>query len=448
LGSLLKWAELSFDIFSGRDRMFTSSRKAIMTNPAQHRSRISGILRAAGAGLVLGVVLVSAVVATQPAQAQTLTVLYTFTGGTDGGGPEAGLIRDASGNLYGTTTFGGDPDADVGVVYRVDSAGRETVLHTFTGGSDGASSFAGLIRDAEGNLYGTTGYGGAAGAGTVFKLAANDKHTVLHSFTGKLGDGALPFAGLVCDAAGNLYGTTQFGGPLHNGRYFGTVFKLSEAGKETILYSFKGGADGGYPTADLVRDKADNLYGTTSGAYGTNNGSVFKVNAKGEETVLYRFTGGADGANPRAGLVRDVEGNLYGTTQYGGDLACYAPYGCGTVFRVDPKGRETVLYSFTGNGIDGQLPLGGLVRDADGNLYGTTYIGGTGGCFDGTSYGCGTVFKLDKTGTETVLYSFTAGTDGAYPVAGRLVRDAAGNLYGANHGGGTHGQGVLFKLAP
>jgi uncharacterized repeat protein (TIGR03803 family) len=353
------------------------------------------------------------------------------------------LIRDASGNLYGTTTFGGDPDADVGVVYRLDNAGKETVLHTFTGGPDGASSFAGLIRDVNGNLYGTTGYGGAAGAGTIFRLTANGKHTVLHSFTGRRGDGALPFAGLIRDALGCLYGTTMFGGAIHNGNQYGTVFKLNKSGKETILYSFKGAADGAYPSADLVRDKDGNLYGTTSGGFNTNNGTVFKVSPQGKETVLHRFTGGADGGNPWVGLVRDAEGNFYGTTQYGGDYACYYSYGCGTVFKVDAKGKETTLYAFTGNGIDGQLPLGGLVLDAEGNIYGTTYIGGTGGCFDGTSYGCGIVFKLDKNGSETVVYSFTGGTDGAYP-SGSLARDAAGNLYGTNGGG----NGVVFKLAP
>jgi uncharacterized repeat protein (TIGR03803 family) len=416
-----------------------------VANLVQDQNRVSGMpLRAASAVLVSVVALVSAVVATQPAQAQTLTVLYSFTGGSDGGGPEAGLIRDASGNLYGTTTFGGDPSADAGVVYAVDDTGKETVLHAFIGGSDGASSFAGLIRDAKGNLYGTTGYGGAAGAGTVFKLTPNGKHNVLHSFTGKRGDGALPFAGLIRDPFGNRYGTTMFGGAPHNGKQYGTVFKLSKSGKETVLYSFKGAGDGAYPSAELVRDKAGNLYSTTSGGFNTNNGTVFKVDAKGKETVLYSFTGGADGGNPVAGMVRDAKGNLYGTTQYGGNLACYAPYGCGTVFKVDPDGKFTVLHSFSGSTSDGQLPLGGLILDAKGNLYGTTYIGGTGECFDGTSYGCGILFKLDKTGTETVLYNFTGGTDGAYPVAGRLVRDAAGNLYGANGGG----HGVVYKLTP
>lgn len=416
-----------------------------MTSPAQPMgiSTAKIFLRAASAAVVLVIAMVSAAVATQPAQAQTLTVLYTFTGGADGGLPEAGLIRDSDGNLYGTTTMGGA--SYFGVVYSVDNTGKETVLHTFTGGSDGASSFAGLIRDADGNLYGSTGYGGTAGAGTMFKLTASGKHTVLHSFTGKRGDGSLPFDGLVRDRLGCVYGTTMFGGGAHNGSEYGTVFKLNKDGKETVLYRFKGAADGAYPTADLVRDKAGNLYGTTSGGYNTNNGTVFKVDPKGKETVLYTFTGGVDGANPWAGLVRDAKGNLFGTAQYGGDLACYVPYGCGTVFKLDPKGKFTVLHSFSGSASDGRLPLGGLILDAKGNLYGTTNIGGTSvECFDGTSYGCGIVFKLDKMGTETVLYNFTGGTDGAYPVAGRLARDAAGNLYGANGGG----NGVVFKLTP
>jgi len=414
-----------------------------MTHPLQIRSRVSEILLQAGRTALGLVVFISAVVATQPAQAQTLTVLYTFTGGVDGGNPDAGLIRDDDGNLYGTTTFGGD--SYFGVVYSVDPAGKQTVLHNFTGGLDGSTPFADLVRDAEGNLYGTTSSGGAAGAGTVFKLTANGTHTVLRSFTGKRGDGTLPLAGLVRDGAGCLYGTTMFGGAIHNGHEYGTVFKLTKAGKEIVLYSFKGATDGAYPTADLVRDGAGNLYGTTSGGYSTNNGTVFKLDPKGKETVLYRFTGGADGAYPWAGLVRDAKGNLYGTTQYGGNLACYAPYGCGTVFKVDAKGKFTVLHSFSGSTSDGQLPLSGLILDAKGNLYGTTNIGGTSGaCFDGTSYGCGIVFKLDKTGTETVLYNFTGGTDGAYPAAGRLVRDGAGNLYGANNGG----NGVVFKLTP
>jgi uncharacterized repeat protein (TIGR03803 family) len=419
-----------------------------MTHSAPLQSRVSEMFQhVASFILLLGIVLAPVVIATPQTSAQTLSVLYTSTGGSDGGGPEAGLIRDARGNLYGTTSFGGGSDA--GVVYSVDHTGKETVLHAFTRGLDGTFPFADLIRDAKGNLYGTTGYGGRANEGTVFRVTNRGNHAVLHNFKvikGKRSDGALPFAGLVCDEAGNFYGTTEYGGPLHNGRYFGTVFKLSRAGKETVLYNFKGGTDGGYPFADLVRDKAGNLYGTTSGGYGTNNGTVFKVDPQGKETVIYRFTGGADGANPVAGLVRDVKGNLYGTTQYGGDLvACSANNGngCGTIFKVDPKGRETTLYTFTGNGVDGQLPLGSLVLDAKGNLYGTTYIGGTGACFDGTSYGCGTVFKVDRNGSETVLYSFTGGTDGAYP-ATRLARDGAGNLYGTN--GGRNG--VVFKLIP
>jgi uncharacterized repeat protein (TIGR03803 family) len=230
-------------------------------------------MRTTTAALGLVFALVSVVILTPRAPGQTLTVLYSFTRGTDGGGPEAGLIRDASGNLYGTTTFGGDPNADAGVVYAVDKTGKETVLHTFKGGSDGASPFANLIRDGKGRLYGTTGYGGTAGAGTVFKLTSHGRHTVLHSFTGKRGDGSLPHAGLVCDRDGNLYGTTMFGGAAYNGHKYGTVFKLSKTGQETILYSFKGAADGAYPTADLVRDQAGNLYGANGGGHGV----VFKL---------------------------------------------------------------------------------------------------------------------------------------------------------------------------
>ncbi len=226
-----------------------------MTTPVQHRSSISQMrMRAATTtlGLAIMCTLLSLTILTQPAQTQTLTVLYTFTGGTDGGGPEAGLIRDASGNLYGTTSFGGDPNADVGVAYEVDPTGKETVLHTFTGGSDGATPFAKLIRGQYGRLYGTTAYGGTAGAGTAFKLGPRGKYTVLHNFTGKRGDGSLPPAGLVRDRDGHLYGTTMFGGTVYNGHQYGTVFKLSKTGKETVLYSFKGAADGAYPTADLV----------------------------------------------------------------------------------------------------------------------------------------------------------------------------------------------------
>src|SRR5271157_5652562 len=369
-----------------------------MNRRAQHRSWILGIHgRAAGAALALAMMLVPAVLAPGSAQAQTYTesVLHSFPGSPDGANPYAGLVRDAQGNLYGTTVNGGAQAK--GTVFKVDATGNETVLYSFTGaGGDGASPTGLLVRDAQGNLYGTTVFGGASGKGTVFKVDATGNETVLYSFTGAGGDGANPEAGVVQDAQGNLYGTTAYGGAgnCSNGSFYGC-------------------------------------------------GAVFKVDTTGNETVLYSFTGtGGDGAEP-AGLVRDGQGNRYGTTSAGGDLACRAPAGCGTVFKVDTTGNETVLSSFTGTGGGGAEPAG-LVRDAQGNLYGTTVFGG--------AYGNGTVFKVDTTGNETVLYSFTGTSgDGANPEAG-VVQDAQGNLYGTTNMGGdlacasVHGCGTVFKL--
>jgi uncharacterized repeat protein (TIGR03803 family) len=407
-------------------------------------------LHAVGIALALAIVLVPAVVAT-PAKAQdkTFTVLYSFTGGADGGYPYGGLIRDAAGDLYGTTYGGGSSKCSqgCGVVFMVDKAGNETVLYSFTGtGGDGGNPFAGLVRDAAGNLYGTTFHGGASGAGTVFNLDNTGKETVLYSFTG-LPDGEGPHAGLLRDAAGNLYGTTEEGGSgacSFGGFDYGcgTVFMLDTAGKETVLYSFSGtGGDGAVPYAGLVRDAAGNLYGTTSGGGASSEGTVFKLDTTGKETVLHSFTGtGRDGTYPYAPLIRDSKGNLYGTT-YGGGAS-----GAGMVFKLDSAGKETVLYSFTGTGGDGAGPMVGLVQDAKGNLYGTTRYGGS---FHGVCYqsgGCGVVFMLDKGGKETVLHKF-AGSDGLQPLAG-LVRDAKGNFYGTTSEGGASGFGTVFELTP
>jgi uncharacterized repeat protein (TIGR03803 family) len=418
-----------------------------MNHPRRHPSWILGIRgRAADAALALAIMLVAAVVATGSAQAQTYTesVLHSFTGPPDGASPVAGLVRDAQGNLYGTTFVGGDPacGAGCGTVFKVDTTGNETVLYSFTFAGEDGYDPGGLVRDAQGNLYGTTSAGGASGKGTVFKVDTTGKETLLYSFSwagGYGADGAYPL-GLVQDAQGNLYGTTTSGGDLAcDGPYgCGTVFKLDTTGKETVLYSFTGGRDGDgeWPAAEPLLDAQGNLYGTTDGggAYGF-FGTVFKVDTTGKETVLYSFTPtGGDGSDPHAGLVQDAQGNLYGTTLIGGDLACNAPSGCGTVFKVDTTGKETVLYSFTGTGGDGASPVAGLVRDAQGNLYGTTVYGGDLAC--NAPSGCGTVFKVDTTGKETVLYSFTGtGGDGASPEAG-LVRDAQGNLYGTTVGGG------------
>jgi uncharacterized repeat protein (TIGR03803 family) len=425
-----------------------------MTNAGQNRGWISAsrwwkVSRVLALGLVLG----SPVLRT--AQAPTYTVLHTFTG-PDGAVPTAGLIPDAAGNLYGTTIGGGE--SGNGVVFKLDPTGKETVLYSFTGGADGNAPYAGVIRDSAGNLYGTTVFGGS-GAGVVFKLDPTGKETVLYSFTGGA-DGNAPYAGVIRDSAGNLYGTTVFGGPYPANCPHptppqpgcGVVFKLDPTGKETVLHGFTGGLDGANPVAGLIRDSAGNLYGTTfdGGLPITGKvyrvGVVFKLDPAGKETVLHRFTVPGEGAQPAAGLIRDAAGNLYGTTSTG-----YGINPDGVVFKLDPAGNETVLHGFSGDA-GGAIPLAGLIRDAAGNLYGTTAGGGG---------GFGVVFKLDPTlppcCNETVLHYFTGGPDGGRPAAG-LIRDAAGNLYGTTSGEGVTtgecgspvppGCGLVFKLTP
>jgi uncharacterized repeat protein (TIGR03803 family) len=345
------------------------------------------------------------------------------------------LIRDAKGNLYGTTVGGGA--SGIGNVFKLDTTGKETLLHSFTGtGGDGQYPETDLVRDSKGNLYGTTLTGGDGnGHGTVFKLNSRGKETVLYRFMGG-SDGASP-NGVIRDAKGNLYGTTFAGGGsgCNHGEGCGTVFKLNARGKETVLYRFNGGSDGSGPTAGVIRDPKGNLFGTTGhdGDLGCSCGTVFKLDTSGNETVLHRFISRLhrDGNYPFAGLIRDARGNLYGTTYSGGH------YSYGTVFEISASGGETVLYSFMG-GTDGRAPLGVLMRDTAGTLYGTTQFGG--------AHGVGTVFKLDPTGKETVLHSFN-GTNGASPQAG-LIRDEAGNLYGMTNNGGAHGAGTVFELAP
>jgi uncharacterized repeat protein (TIGR03803 family) len=276
----------------------------------------------------------------------------------------------------------------------------------------------------------------------------------LHSFTGRSGDGEYPEAGLVLDEAGNLYGTALYAGlaGCGNGLGCGTVFKVSPTGTATQLHTFTGHTDGGWPLATLVRDQAGNLYGTASGGGDSNCyqgygcGTIFRLDPAGHYKVLYTFTGApSDGADPEAGMILDAAGNLYGTTQRGGSADF------GTVFKLDPTGKETVLHSFLGAPTDGRYPaFATLIRDAAGNLYGVTPDGGN-NCTQ-TQVSCGMAFMLDPTGTETVLYNFTGAGDGADPFGG-LVRDAAGNLYGATAYGGdftscVFGCGVVFKLTP
>lgn len=319
-------------------------------------------------------------------------MLYSFKGGSDGSSPYAGLVRDNARNLYGTTLYGGGSTlcpSGCGTIFKIARSGGETVLYGFGGGTDGANPYGGVVLDKQGNLYGATTFGGFF-VGTIFDFSTAGHETLLHTFNGSnSGDGAVPFAGLVRDASGNLYGTTESGGPQCSSLGgCGTVFKISPSGAETILYSFSGGADGGFPFCSLLRGPNGDLYGTTvfGGAY--DQGTVFKVSPKGAETVLYSFTGATDGGQPESGLVHDGNGNLLGTTSRGGTS------GNGTVFKITRTGQEIVLYSFQG-GVDGSLPAAGVIVDKKGRIFGTTYQGG--------SSGSGTVFSLTAAGQEQVL---------------------------------------------
>jgi uncharacterized repeat protein (TIGR03803 family) len=368
------------------------------------------------------------------------TELYSFGSGitTDGANPARGLLKQGN-FLYGTTIGGGA--YSLGTIFKLDTSGKETVLYSFGSGgaTDGIVPVAGLIMDSAGNLYGTTQYGGVYNLGTIFKLDTNGNETVLYSFgSGGATDGANPGAGLIMDSAGNLYGTTNSGGAYNsvfsNGN--GTIFKLDTNGNETVLYSFGAGGlrDGNFPRAGLIMDSAGNLYGTTSGGGAVGAGTIFKLDTNGNETVLWNF--GVFGGTPLAErLIMDSTGNLYGTT-FGGSGAANDN---GTVFKLDTNGNVTVLYSFAGGTADGTEPAASLIMDSAGNLYGTTQSGG--------AYGKGTIFKLDSNGNETVLYSFGSGgaTDGVSPAAG-LVLDKKGILYGTTFSGGAGYAGTVFEI--
>jgi len=391
--------------------------------------------------LILAMTLVHA------ASAEKEKVLYSFIGGSDGGDPFAGLTSDKAGNLFGTTFYGGGyfggPCGSVGcgTVFMLDKAGHETVLYGFTGGSDGAFPQSPPIVDAQGNLYGTASVGGdlqcigggGQGCGTVFKLTHSSsgwQETVLYSFKGGSHDGAFSWEGVVMDQAGNLYGTTEFGGAHGHG----TLFSLTHANgrwKESVLINFGAG-----PLADVVLDSAGNLYGAV--------GEIFKLTrskTRWKKTVLACCSAGA--------LILDKAGNLYGTGF--NSRGC-----CGNVFQLTHSNghwNPTVLYTFKGGSADGDLPFG-LALDKAGNVFGTTAQGGGTGC---NGVGCGTIFKLTRAQsgwTEAVLHRFTGGSDGGTPFwNGGLVIDKLDNLYGTTSSGGHSGCsqgtcGVVFKLTP
>jgi len=388
---------------------------------------------------ILITILLTLVVAAPPSPAQTFSVVATFSDLSQGFQPLGPLAIDAAGNLYGTTFLGGNASS-YGTAFKVDPSGTIIVLHTFTGTPDGWWPAGGIVLDKHGtHIFGATTRGGKTSTfcggqcGTIFKVDQSGKETVIYRF-GRMHEqfGIFPQDGPIIAPDGALYGTATFGNPHDTG----TVFRLAK-GVYTVLHSFGpngAGPDGAYPQGPLLLDSDGNLYGTTGFGGTSGNGTVYKIDTAGNETVLYSFTGGADGMQPWNNLVRDSAGNLYGTT-----FSSQFPGGNGVIFKLDPAGILTVLYTFTGGADGGHA--GGIVRDAAGNIYGTTGFLGTGG----------TLFKLDTSGKKTVLHTFTGGADGAGP--GPLSMDGLGKIYGAATGGGDlhcnpSGCGVIFKLTP
>jgi uncharacterized repeat protein (TIGR03803 family) len=375
-------------------------------------------------------------------------VLYSFTGGNDGGDAATGLVFDSQGNLYGTTVVGGT--SACGTVFKLAPKAsppwQESVLYPFGCYADGKNPYGGVTFDPQGNLYGTTVSGGSGGScgsygcGVVFQLTPTAEN-VLHSFTGG-SDGFGPGGGVVLDKKGRLYGTTPDGGADSEG----VVYELSPAAhtwRERIVHAFTGGKDGGVGSLGLLLlDASGNLYGDTELGGAHSAGTAFELAPSSKKkwnlTTLYAFKGMPDAGSPYGGLIADASGNLYGTTYYGGTT------GLGTVFELSAKARgryrERVLYSFKG-GSDGSSPTSTLVLGASRELYGTTSAGG-GSC------DCGTIFSVDaKSGKEKVLHSFGGTGDGAYPYYG-MTQDASGNFYGTTVAGGSSNQGTVFEFTP
>src|SRR5258708_2298837 len=426
-------------------------------------------MRAAALSMMFSGLVFAMACSVAAAAASTETLLHSFSRRPNGAYWRAGLVEDSAGNFYGSTTKGGS----YGVVFRLsrNSQGQwvQTVLHNFTGGyngPDGNDPAGGLLRDGAGNLYGTTQAGGALNCGISYELSPTTsgpwKDTMLHTFTCYPNDGARPSGGLIFDGSGDIYGVTAAGGSggCNAGQGdppfgWGTVFELTIAAhntyNETILYNFPySGSYESYPQGTLAFDASGNLYGTASSGgsgvcsfYGGGCGTVFKLSEGTSgytESSIYNFTGQSDGDTPVSGVVFDFAGNLYATT------AGY--YNFGAVIQLSPSSSgswtETSLYTF--NSYYAQ-PNGAVAIDATGNLYGTTVGGGSPTACNNN--GCGSIYKLSHGSsgwTETDLYDFTGGTDGAGPWA-TLLRDATGNLY-TTTASGANGVGSIFKLAP
>jgi uncharacterized repeat protein (TIGR03803 family) len=373
--------------------------------------------------------------ATSGSSGQTLTTLYQFGSSIsngialDGSIPEGALVQGSDSNFYGTTHDGGT--YGWGTIFRISPSGSYTTLYSFANSSaDGANPLAGLVLGRDGNFYGTTlgvrtnvSHGtGLSGNGAVFRISPSGSLTNLHFFD--FSDGSNPNTGLIQGSDGNFYGTTYGGGM----NAYGTVFKINPSGSFTSLYSFVGYPTDGERPWKLAQGTDGSLYGTTYVGGSNYAGTVFAISPSGTYTSLYSFIGyPKDGYLPDAGLVQGSDGNFYGTTYEGGTN------GYGTVFRISPAGKETIIHSFAAIPGDGYQPSAELVQGSDGNLYGTTTAG--------------TVFWISLAGSFSNLYSFGSSI---YPQ--RLVQGSDGNLYGTTTYGGTStncggGCGTVFRLA-
>jgi uncharacterized repeat protein (TIGR03803 family) len=361
--------------------------------------------------------------------AGTVTLMHTFfANSADGGFPAAGLIQASDGNLYGTTEFGGNGSPG-GTIFKLTLAGAYSVVYSLNGTSDGQDVYGGLTQGSDGNLYGTAASGGAGNSGTAFKVTLGGTFTLLHAFNFST-EGANPNGGLVQGTDGNFYGTTTAGGSSNNG----TVFRMTPAGAVTVLRMFSGGpSDGAAPWGPLMKAADGNLYGLASGRGGpTNNGAAFRITGGGAVEILHMFDYGTEGSAPLGGFTQTADGNLYSTLFNGGSAGGY-----GSVFRMTTAGVVTVVHAF--NSLDGGSPFAGVTVAADGSLYGGTFYGG--------AFDAGVLFKVTTGGAYSLLQSLGGGTDASHSIA-PMIRATDGNFYGTGQAGGSSDGGAVFKMTP
>lgn len=400
--------------------------------------------------IILPLFLAPVLILSSISYSQTFQTMYSFADPPDGSTPLSVLTLGA-GELYGTTWSGGASSAGYGTIFKITNSGKETVVYNFNGGTDGTNPSGALAKDSAGNLYGTTARGGSCGGftgycGTVFRLTPAGQESVIYSFQAGTTDAENPGSGVTLDATGNLYG------PAQGGVYgAGAIFKIDTSGHESVFYSFGSVPGDGYgPFGRLILDSGGNLYGVTQQGGSCSGGTVFKVDPSGNETTLYSFCAGATtGSTPSGPLVRDQAGNLYGVTGQGGDLSCSAGFGsgCGTVFRLSTSGALTVLHSFQGGANDGVESAGINYGGGLGLIRGSSgYLYGItpfGG--SSSSAGDGTVYEITPAGAFTLLHAFV-GTDGSIPSAPLTL--ISGTLYGTTQAGGAASNGTVFKLRP